>query len=154
MTQPDRVVSAFATAHELHRGQRRKGSAAAYITHPLGVASLVGAHGGDEDQIIAALLHDAGIHVTEERRALMPQVIETLNASRQPEARFVLIEGRPATPAEDAKVEWAARPVGAPRRHTAWDGATDTGTRASAGIYFYRMSAPGFTQTRKMVLVK
>lgn len=30
-----------------------------YITHPMAVAALVGEHGGDEDEVIAALLHDA-----------------------------------------------------------------------------------------------
>ena len=37
----------------------RKGSQTPYIAHPLGVASLVLEDGGDEDEAIAALLHDA-----------------------------------------------------------------------------------------------
>jgi (p)ppGpp synthase/HD superfamily hydrolase len=59
MAYSDRVVRAFAMAHALHADQRRKGSDAPYITHLMAVASLVGQHGGDEDTIIAALLHDA-----------------------------------------------------------------------------------------------
>jgi GTP pyrophosphokinase len=46
----------FASFH--HHGQIRKGNGSPYITHPLAVASLVGEYGGDEDQAVAALLHD------------------------------------------------------------------------------------------------
>ena len=46
-------------ALELHRDQQRKGSDTPYIAHLLAVASLVLEDGGDEEQAIAALLHDA-----------------------------------------------------------------------------------------------
>ena len=46
-------------AAKLHREQRRKGSKVPYVSHLLAVASLVIEHGGDEDEAIAALLHDA-----------------------------------------------------------------------------------------------
>lgn len=55
----NRFIEAFALAEELHRRQHRKGSDVPYITHLMAVASLVGEHGGDEDQVMAALLHDA-----------------------------------------------------------------------------------------------
>jgi hypothetical protein len=35
-----------------------------------------------------------------------------------------------------------------------WDGRNDAGSPVSSGIYFYRLTAPGFSQTRKMVLLK
>ena len=44
---------------EAHDGDVRKGTTIPYISHPLGVASIVLEYGGDEDQAIAALLHDA-----------------------------------------------------------------------------------------------
>jgi len=43
----------------LHRKQVRKGTAIPYIVHLMAVCSLVLEAGGDEDQAIAALLHDA-----------------------------------------------------------------------------------------------
>ncbi|MCB9693829.1 MAG: HD domain-containing protein [Alphaproteobacteria bacterium] len=36
----------------------RKGSRVPYITHLFSVTALVGEHGGDEDQMVAAMLHD------------------------------------------------------------------------------------------------
>lgn len=59
MTYSDRVREAFDLSFELHAGQTRKGSEAPYFAHLLSVAGQVGHCGGDEDQVIAALLHDA-----------------------------------------------------------------------------------------------
>jgi len=53
-----RFESALMYACTLHFGQIRKGNGSPYITHPLAVAALVAEFGGDEDQVIAALLHD------------------------------------------------------------------------------------------------
>jgi len=53
-----RFDEAFLYAHEAHRGQQRKKTGRPYISHLMGVASLVLQYGGDEDQAIAALLHD------------------------------------------------------------------------------------------------
>jgi (p)ppGpp synthase/HD superfamily hydrolase len=54
----DGFQKAMAYATELHKDQTRKSTAITYICHPFGVASLVLEAGGDEDQAIAALLHD------------------------------------------------------------------------------------------------
>jgi len=54
-----RFDEAFAFAHGLHRLQTRKGARTPYIAHLMSVAALVVEHGGDEDQAIAGLLHDA-----------------------------------------------------------------------------------------------
>ena len=50
---------AFAFANQLHRRQIRKGSGIPYLSHLLGVASLALEHGANEDEAIAAVLHDA-----------------------------------------------------------------------------------------------
>jgi (p)ppGpp synthase/HD superfamily hydrolase len=54
-----RFDEALVYASDVHRAQRKKGTAVPYVAHLLGVASLVLEDGGDEDQSIAALLHDA-----------------------------------------------------------------------------------------------
>jgi (p)ppGpp synthase/HD superfamily hydrolase len=59
VSKESRIRRALARMCELHQGQKRKGSGALYITHTLAVAALVGEYGGDENQFIAALLHDA-----------------------------------------------------------------------------------------------
>ena len=53
-----RYTSALEYAREAHATQVRKGTQVPYIAHLLGVSSLVLDYGGDEDQAIAALLHD------------------------------------------------------------------------------------------------
>src|SRR5208282_5543609 len=58
-TLTPRFEEAFRYALDLHRNQRRKGTNVPYISHLMAVAALVIEHGGDEDQAIAALLHDA-----------------------------------------------------------------------------------------------
>jgi len=63
MTEPitlgDPFDRAFALASELHRDHKRKGSEVPYISHLMGVAALVLEDGGDEEEAIAGLLHDA-----------------------------------------------------------------------------------------------
>ncbi len=54
-----RFRDALVWAAELHEAQRRKGGNVPYVAHLLGVAAIVLEHGGDEDQAIGALLHDA-----------------------------------------------------------------------------------------------
>jgi (p)ppGpp synthase/HD superfamily hydrolase len=54
-----RFEEALILANQLHAGQMRKGSNTPYISHLLSTAALVLQDGGDEDEAIAALLHDA-----------------------------------------------------------------------------------------------
>lgn len=54
----ERFEDALQYACRLHQRQRRKGTGVPYVAHLLSVAALVLEDGGDEDQAIAALLHD------------------------------------------------------------------------------------------------
>lgn len=55
----DRFLEAVRYAAEVHKGQTRKGTAIPYLSHLMGVASIVLGDGGNEDEAIAGLLHDA-----------------------------------------------------------------------------------------------
>lgn len=61
----NRVGDALKYAAEVHQKQYRKGATSTshtkipYISHPMSVAAMVIEYGGDEDQAIAGLLHDA-----------------------------------------------------------------------------------------------
>jgi hypothetical protein len=56
---PDRFQLALQLALGAHAGQVRTDTQIPYISHPLGVASLVMEDGGSDDETAAALLHDA-----------------------------------------------------------------------------------------------
>jgi len=53
------LPDALAFALRVHAGQTRKGRSAPHASHLLQVAGLVLEHGGDPEQVAAALLHDA-----------------------------------------------------------------------------------------------
>jgi len=55
----ERFEEALLYAARLHRDQTRKGIEVPYVTHLLAVAAIVGENGGTEDEVVAALLHDA-----------------------------------------------------------------------------------------------
>ena len=54
----DRFTKAVELAVEVHKGQLKKLTDNPYIFHPLAVASLVMQYGGDEEQAMAAVVHD------------------------------------------------------------------------------------------------
>ena len=54
-----KLDDAFNYAREVHGEQVRKGTATPYLSHLMGVSSIVLDDGGSEDEAIAALLHDA-----------------------------------------------------------------------------------------------
>jgi len=55
----DRFDDALAYASRIHRRQLRKAAGMLYVSYLLGVCSIALENGADEDQAIAALLHDA-----------------------------------------------------------------------------------------------
>lgn len=70
----ERFDRALALAREVHAGQLRKATRIPYLSHPMAVAGLVLEYGGDEDEAIAGLLHDAiedgGAHLAPRIEAL------------------------------------------------------------------------------------
>ena len=55
----EKFDEALRFASAVHRQQARKGTATPYITHLMAVSAIVGENGGDEELMIAALLHDS-----------------------------------------------------------------------------------------------
>jgi hypothetical protein len=58
------------------------------------------------------------------------------------------VAGRVVRTLLDAELEAGAR------GSVVWDGVNDRGERCASGVYFYRLVAPGFAETRKMVMLK
>lgn len=104
-----RFDQALAYASMAHRTQVRKGSGVPYISHLLGVASIALEFGGDEDQAIAALLHDAAedqggeVRLEDIRVTFGDGVAEIVRHCSDS-----MGEERPAEEG-DRKVEWRAR---------------------------------------------
>lgn len=59
MSYGEKFEQALSYAARLHQQQKRKGTETPYVTHLLAVAAIVGENGGTEDEVVAALLHDA-----------------------------------------------------------------------------------------------
>ena len=82
MAISSRFAEALCYVADLHAQQRRKVSGEPYLAHLLAVVAIVMEHGGNEDEAIAALLHDAvedqGGRVTLEdiRRRFGPSVAD------------------------------------------------------------------------------
>src|SRR5437868_15522197 len=101
----ERFNEALMLAASLHRDDVRKGTSIPYIAHLLGVCELVLSDGGDEDEAIAALLHDA----LEDHGDKMSS--SDLEQQFGPRVRRI-VEGCTDTPAEyrgGPKPEWRPR---------------------------------------------
>jgi len=59
-----RLIRALEAAARMHAAQRRKGTDIPYVAHLLGTCAIALEYGADEDEAIAALLHDAIEDVT------------------------------------------------------------------------------------------
>ena len=59
MPYGEEFQEALLYAARLHRHQKRKGTNTLYVTHLLAVTAIVTESGGTENEVVAALLHDA-----------------------------------------------------------------------------------------------
>ncbi len=99
-----RFEEALAYASRLHRDLRRKGTSIPYVSHLLAVASLALEMGADEDQAIAALLHDA----VEDQGASLPDIAARFGNNV---AAIVAdcTDGNPHAPDERSPSTWRQR---------------------------------------------
>ena len=99
----ERFAAALALAVKAHDGQLRKGTQIPYVSHPLAVASMALELGADEDQAIAALLHD----VLEDGGA---QYASSIQAAFGPRVLAIVQACTDGTPDDaGAKPPWAQR---------------------------------------------
>jgi (p)ppGpp synthase/HD superfamily hydrolase len=103
-----RFSEALSFAASIHSGQRRKGTQIPYVAHVLGVASLALEYASDEDEGIAALLHDA---IEDAPAALGPDKAGAVRAwirLKFGERVLEIVEGCTDTD-EDPKPPWRTR---------------------------------------------
>lgn len=96
-----RFDDAVAFALDAFRDIYRKGKSVPYMTHLLSVTALVGEAGGDEDQLCAAVLHDA----VEDVPGCTPEIIEARFGGRV--SRMVVALSDSVN--EQPKPPWKAR---------------------------------------------
>lgn len=93
-----------------HASQVRKGSGIPYIYHLLGVASLVLAYGGNEDQAIAGLLHDVIEDCGAQHEAIIRAQFGDVVADIVVDCTDGTAEGKSQHVDQDAKrADWKAR---------------------------------------------
>jgi (p)ppGpp synthase/HD superfamily hydrolase len=102
----DRFDRALLYAAAAHRTQTRKGTAVPYLSHLLGVASIVLTAGGDEDQAIAALLHDTVEDCGVEHEPVIGELFGEAVLG------MVLACSDSRQPAGEAKADWRERKGG------------------------------------------
>jgi len=107
-TYTERFDRAVALAIADFRPIKRKASNVPYVTHLFAVTALVGEHGGDEDQLIAAMLHDW----LEDVEGASPEVLERdfgPRVRRMVEALSDVVAVRPKPPWKQRKDAFLAR---------------------------------------------
>jgi len=100
----ERLADAMRFALEVHGDQTRKGSAVPYASHLLQVSGLVFEAGGDVEQAIAGLLHDA---IEDGDAAIAPQIEARFGA----DVAAIVVACSDTLPGDtrDAKSEWGER---------------------------------------------
>jgi GTP pyrophosphokinase len=88
MTLSHRFAEALVFAHHVHQGQLRKGGPVPYLSHVMGVTSLVLDFGGSEDEAIGALLHDT----VEDAPASRPRIKEEIAAAFGPAVLQIVLD--------------------------------------------------------------
>ncbi len=101
-----RFRDALVWAAELHEDQKRKGGDVPYVSHLIGVASIVLEHGGDEDQAIGALLHDA---LEDQAHKMSPNEIRARFGDKVEEIVEACTDGDPEEQRDRDPARWRVR---------------------------------------------
>jgi len=101
-----RFRDALVWAAELHEDQTRKGGNIPYLGHLLGVSAIVLEHGGDEDEAIAALLHDA---LEDQAHKMTPNEIRARFGDRVESIVEACTDGDPEEQRDRNKDRWYKR---------------------------------------------
>ena len=104
MALSDRFLTAGTFAARMHRDQVRKSTDIPYICHPLGAAASVIEVGGDEDQVIGALLLDVAEDCGGE-----PRLVEIQQIFGKRVAAIVRGRSDSLAPSEGEKAPWRER---------------------------------------------
>jgi (p)ppGpp synthase/HD superfamily hydrolase len=102
---------AISLAADAFRDRRRKGSDVPYLTHLLQVMTWVGEHDGDEQQMIAAVLHD---YLEDVDPNGAPELERRYGARVAQMVRMLSELGDKTTPWKQRKTEYVARLAIAP----------------------------------------
>jgi (p)ppGpp synthase/HD superfamily hydrolase len=108
MMLSSRFSQALVYAHELHQNQVRKGTSIPYISHLMAVSAIALEHGANEDQAIAALLHDSledGPQYSGRSRSVIAQEIATQFGAQV----FNIVLNCTDTDGEGQKEDWWQR---------------------------------------------
>ena len=101
-----RFREALVWAAELHEDQKRKGGDVPYVSHLIGVAAIVLEHGGDEDQAIGALLHDA---LEDQAHKMSPNEIRARFGDRVEAIVEACTDGNPEEQRDRDPARWRVR---------------------------------------------
>ena len=101
-----RFREALVWAAELHEDQKRKGGDVPYVSHLIGVAAIVLEHGGDEDQAIGALLHDA---LEDQAHKMSPNEIRARFGDRGEAIVEACTDGNPEEQRDRDPARWRVR---------------------------------------------
>ena len=101
-----RFRDALVWAAELHEHQKRKGGEIPYVAHLIGVAAIVLEHGGDEDQAIGALLHDA---LEDQAHRMTPGEIRARFGDKVEQIVEACTDGDPEEQKDRDPVRWRVR---------------------------------------------
>ncbi|MFZ2149571.1 MAG: HD domain-containing protein [Minisyncoccia bacterium] len=100
----EEAINLAIQAHETDKKQKRKGKDIPYIVHPLSVGMIIAKAGGDEDVVIAGILHDT-IEDSAEEKKITKEIIKEKFGENIMELVLSVTEEEKDAPWEDRKAQ-------------------------------------------------